>query len=154
MVWATLCKNTVQRTISLVNCFLIKVLEAPVHSFLIICWGPVWTRRQIMWSRSCVGCLSGKFVRACTENLVNRFWCKFYYCSLLWSSCANLSMENNFPNEVWLHLYISLTCLSTTYLDNATQFVFCFAFLIRLQFTLQTKGENETLCWHTSRSQL
>ncbi len=40
----------------------------------------------------CVGCLSEKFVRACTENLVNRFWCKFYYCLLLWSSCANLSI--------------------------------------------------------------
>ena len=46
-------------------------------------------RRQILWSRSwlagwvsvCMSvCLCGMFVRACTENLVNRFWCKFYCC--------------------------------------------------------------------------
>ena len=36
--------------------------------------------------------LSEKFVRACTRNPVNWSWCNFYYCLLLWSSCAKLSM--------------------------------------------------------------
>ncbi len=33
------------------------------------------------------------FVRACTENLPNRFWWNFVHCLLVWSSCALLSME-------------------------------------------------------------
>ena len=33
------------------------------------------------------------FVRACTENLVNRFWCNYCGCLLPWSSCACLIMK-------------------------------------------------------------
>ena len=39
------------------------------------------------------GCVLG-FVWTCPENLVNRFWCYFNYCLLLWSRCGCFSMKN------------------------------------------------------------
>ncbi len=84
-------------------CLCIQSETVTITLYFIICRGPVWARSTdpvepvpagflAGWLAGCLA-LSGKFVRACTENLVNRFWCEFYCCLLLWSSCAIFKMK-------------------------------------------------------------
>ncbi len=65
-----------------VPCFAQDV-EYKLVRYFIICHGP--GERYCGAGHAWVpGWLSGKFIRACTENLVNWFWCKFYHCLLSW----------------------------------------------------------------------
>ena len=73
----------------------LKALVLPAHGWLIIWRGLVWARHQILQRQSCLALWICTFVRACTENLMNRFYCNFFDCYVLWSSCAMFIFKKN-----------------------------------------------------------